>query len=262
MTENGHHTPSKVHCNIGKLENVRGGRYSNVAHVLVGRRGKAAGGEAILASWSVILSQGVFKYRGRANFSRVIWTLAVGVRMTSSDLVGWWFWGVWGGGRVWCVQTTVHNVSSHHHAKFQDLKFDAVSAFSLVQGYNTFSFVLRTIVVYSYLERCPCLSRTSCWWARCRPSAAAVSGCGFRPNFGHMKLFFLQFSLCCSCRVVSRLVTRGDCRVGSRLETMPHSLAHPVVIRLSVKLRIALVTSLSHPSLCMAQGGKCVHLCT
>ena len=40
------------------------------------------------------------------------------------------------------------------------LKVDAVSAFSLVQGYNTFSFVLRTIVVYSYLEVVMSCSRT------------------------------------------------------------------------------------------------------
>ena len=61
-------------------------------------------------------------------------------------------------------QTTVYNVSLHLHAKFQKchLKFDAVSAFSLVLGYSTFSSVLRTIVVYSCLERCPGLfSQTS-----------------------------------------------------------------------------------------------------
>ena len=38
-------------------------------------------------------------------------------------------------------QTTVYDVSLHLHAKFRKchLKFDAVSAISLVQGNNTFS---------------------------------------------------------------------------------------------------------------------------
>ena len=83
-------------------------------------------------------------------------------------------------------QTSVYNVSLHPHAKFKSclLKFDAVctvSAFSLVQGYSTFSFVLQTIVVYSCLERCPCLSRPcSCWWASI---PAQRCGCHFRPDF-------------------------------------------------------------------------------
>ena len=141
-------------------------------------------------------------------------------------------------------QTSVYNVSFHPHAKFESclLKFDAVctvSAFSLVQGYNTRSFVLRTIVVHSYLERCPCLSRT-----------VPVGGCRSRPNCGRMKFVFsqfLQFFILC------------DCRVDSRLVTIAHPLAHPVlllcgfpswwrcrfqgcaeiVIQLSVQLRVA-----------------------
>ena len=38
---------------------AKGGRYSNVANVLVGRRGKSGGGEANLGPCSVIASQGV-----------------------------------------------------------------------------------------------------------------------------------------------------------------------------------------------------------
>ena len=54
-------------------------------------------------------------------------------------------------------QTTIYNASLHHHAKFHKCHFkvDAVSAFNLVKGYNTFSCVQRTNVVHSCLERCP-----------------------------------------------------------------------------------------------------------
>ena len=103
------------------------------------------------------------------------------------------------------------NVSLQFHAKFKSclLIFDAVctvSAFSLVQGCNTFSFVLRTIVVYSCLERCPCPSRTrSCW---------------FRPTFGRLEFVF--FFYCCKFSFFR------DCRVDSRLVTIAHLLTHPV----------------------------------
>ena len=55
-------------------------------------------------------------------------------------------------------QTTVYNINLHLHAKFKSccLKLDAVctvSSFSLVQGYDTFSFVLLSNVA-------PCLSQT------------------------------------------------------------------------------------------------------
>ena len=71
-------------------------------------------------------------------------------------------------------QTTVYNVSSHLHAKLQKchLKVDAVSACSIVPGYNTFSFVQRTNVVHSCLERCPSLSL----------KRAPVGGRRFRPG--------------------------------------------------------------------------------
>ena len=67
------------------------------------------------------------------------------------------------------------------------LKFDAVSAFSCVQGYNTLTFVLRTIVVYLCLERAPVGGR------HFRPSVAVVSGCFFRPNVGRMELGITVF---------------------------------------------------------------------
>ena len=78
-------------------------------------------------------------------------------------------------------QTTMYNVSLHLDAKFQKchLQFDAVSAFSLVQGYSTFSFVQRTIVVYSYLERCLCVSRTLP--LSLSNTAAVLSGVVFGP---------------------------------------------------------------------------------
>ena len=95
------------------------------------------------------------------------------------------------------------------HAKFQKchVKFDAVSALSLVQGYSTFSSVQRTIVVYSYLERCLCVSRTLP--LSLSNTAAVLSGCRLRPNFGRMTFgfFFCSFKFLCSCRVDSRLVT-------------------------------------------------------
>ena len=85
------------------------------------------------------------------------------------------------------------NVSLHLHAMFKSclLIFDAVcavSAFSLIQGCNTLSPVLRTIVVCSCLERAPVDGR------RFRPSVAVVSGCRFRSNLGRMEFgYFLQF---------------------------------------------------------------------
>ena len=73
------------------------------------------------------------------------------------------------------------------------LTFDAFSAFSVVQGCNTFSFVLRTIAVYSYLERCVSLERAPVGGRLFRPSAAVESGCRFRPSFGRMKFVFIVF---------------------------------------------------------------------
>ena len=86
------------------------------------------------------------------------------------------------------------NVSLHLHATFKSclLIFDAgctVSTFSLVKGCNTFSPVLRTIVVYSclercpYLERCACLKRAPVGGSRFRPRVAVFGGCRFRHKF-------------------------------------------------------------------------------
>ena len=74
-----------------------------------------------------------------------------------------------------------------------------VSAFSLVQGRNTFSSVPRMIVVHSCLERCPCLSL----------GRAPVGGRRFRPQFWTytIRIFFFAVLVLCGCRVDSRLAT-------------------------------------------------------
>ena len=84
-------------------------------------------------------------------------------------------------------QTTVDK----RHAKFQKchLKLDAVSTFSLVQCYNTFSFVLRTIVDYSNVARISnvafvSLKRARVGGRRFRPIVAVVSGASFSAQFG------------------------------------------------------------------------------
>ena len=74
--------------------------------------------------------------------------------------------------------------SLHLHAKLQKchLKFDAASAFSLVQGHNTFSLCYErwlstrvSNVARISLKRAPVCGR------RFRPSVAVVSGCRVRP---------------------------------------------------------------------------------
>ena len=108
-------------------------------------------------------------------------------------------------------QTTVYNVSLDLHAKFEKyhLKCDAVSVFSLVQGYNTFSFVLRTIGVYlclercTYLERCPCVSLSNVLRLVGVVFVAVVSGC----QFGTYETpIFLNFH----CMQLSSGFTFGD----------------------------------------------------
>ena len=104
--------------------------------------------------------------------------------------------------------------------KVQKLSFEfdatcTVSAFSFVQVHDTLSFVLRTIVVYSYLERCPCFLRTcSCGWASFSCPFALVGGRHVRPNLGRMNSGVFIFY---------------DCQVESRLMTIAHPLTRPVL---------------------------------
>ena len=86
-------------------------------------------------------------------------------------------------------QTTVYNVSLHLHAKFQKchLKFDAVSAFSLVKGYNTFSFLF---LCYERL-----LSTRISNVARLSLGRAPFGGGRFRPNLGRMKVGIFSFAV-------------------------------------------------------------------
>ena len=102
------------------------------------------------------------------------------------------------------------NVSLHLHATFNScvLLFDAVctvSTFSLVKGCNTFSPVLRTIVVYSCLERCPYLERCACL------KRAPVGGSRFRHKF-------LTYEILGNFQFVSFYF--DDSRVESHLETV------------------------------------------
>ena len=98
--------------------------------------------------------------------------------------------------------------------KVSKLSFEscAVSAFSLVQGYNTFSFVQRKNVVHSCLERCPCLSQTcSGWWASFSAQRCCREWVSFSAQVWTHEIhnfLFWQFSFfSCSGRVDSRLVT-------------------------------------------------------
>ena len=137
------------------------------------------------------------------------------------------------------------NVSLHLHATFRSclLLFDAVctvSTFSLVKGCNTFSPVLRTIVVYSclercpYLERCACLKRAPVGGSRFRPRVAVFGGCRFRHKF-------LTYEMLGNFQFCSFLLF--DCRVESHLETVAHLLTHPVPLPLRVLLTVALQVS-------------------
>ena len=102
-------------------------------------------------------------------------------------------------------QTTVYNVNSHLHAKLQKchLKVDAVSACSIVPGYNTFSFVQRTIVVHSLSRTLPVSlsKRAPVGGRRFRPSVAVVSGCRCRPKCGTYEIHIFYF---CSFLFVQR----------------------------------------------------------
>ena len=75
-------------------------------------------------------------------------------------------------------QTTVYNVNLQIHAKFQKchLGFDAVSAFSLVQGCK------RSLLCYERLS-----STRISNVARVSLERASVGGRGFQPYFGLMK---------------------------------------------------------------------------
>ena len=81
--------------------------------------------------------------------------------------------------------TTVYNVSLHLHAKIQKchLKFDAVSAFSLDQGYNAFSLRYEGLLS-TRVSNVACVSL----------KRAPVGGRRFRPKFGRMK--FAMFIFC------------------------------------------------------------------
>ena len=116
----------------------------------------------------------------------------------------------------------------------------AVSAFSLVPGYNTFSLVQRTIVVHSCLECCPCLSlkRAPVGGRRFRPSVAVVSGCRFRPKFGTYEIHIFMFAVFFLFVQRSSGFTFGDnwrlssgCTFGDFVTFS--------VIQLSVSLRVA-----------------------
>ena len=70
------------------------------------------------------------------------------------------------------------------------MKIDVVSAFNLVQDYNTFIHerLLSTRVARVALSLS--LQRTLVGGRRFRPSAAVVGGRRLRPNFGHLEFIF------------------------------------------------------------------------
>ena len=147
-------------------------------------------------------------------------------------------------------QTTVYNVSLHLHAKFQSViwKLDAVSAFSLIQGSNTFSSCYERLLStrVSNVARLSLSKRAPVGWRRFRPSVAVVSGCRFRPNLGRMK--FALFLFCSSLyfyATVKWIHVWWQC----------HILGETAF---SVDACCALLRTcpfLSQPSLCMAQRG-------
>ena len=78
------------------------------------------------------------------------------------------------------------------------LKFDAVSAFSLVQGYNTFSLCYERLLstrVSNVARVSLSPKRAPVGECRSRPSFAVVSGCSSRPNFGRMKFSIFIFAV-------------------------------------------------------------------
>ena len=82
------------------------------------------------------------------------------------------------------------------------LKFDAVPAFSLAQGYNTFSLCydrllstrVSNVAGISNVARVS-LKRAPIGGRRFRPSGAVVSGRRFLPNLGRMKLAIFIFAV-------------------------------------------------------------------
>ena len=90
------------------------------------------------------------------------------------------------------------------------LKLHVVSAFSLVQDYNTFIYERLLSTLVANVARVAFSQTYFGWWRRFRPNVAAVSERRFRPNFGHLE--FICFWVCNNHRN-SRTKSGICCRV-------------------------------------------------